>query len=99
MFEKSKWIWLAAGEHPDSYAEFYDSFEANGKQTVIRLSCDSDYTLWINGSYVSSNQYGDFEHYKIYDSLDITPYLTQGKNDIKILVHYWGVHLCLVIQI
>lgn len=92
VFEKSKWIWLQGGEDPDTYVEFYDRFEASGKEAVIRLSCDSDYTLWINGRYVSSNQYGDFEHYKIYDSLDITPYLTQGKNDIKILVHYWGVN-------
>ena len=82
VFEKSKWIWLQGGEDPDTYVEFYDRFEASGKETVIRLSCDSDYTLWINGRYVSSNQYGDFEHYKIYDSLDITPYLVQGENDI-----------------
>ena len=90
IFEKAKWIWLVGGSSPDSYAEFYDSFIWTGAMTSLSLSCDSDYTLWINEKYVASNQYGDFEHYKIYDTLDITPFLLNGKNEIKILVHYFG---------
>ncbi|MBQ8357112.1 MAG: family 78 glycoside hydrolase catalytic domain [Clostridia bacterium] len=90
-FEKSRWIWVSAGEEKDQYAEFNDKITYCGKKTVIRLSCDSDYTLYVNGAYAASNQYGDFEHYKIYDSVDITEYLTQGENEIGILVHYCGV--------
>lgn len=90
IFENAKWIWLKDGSSPDSYAEFFDSFIWESEKTSLSLSCDSDYTLWINGAYVASNQYGDFEHYKIYDTLDITPFLIEGKNEIKILVHYFG---------
>ncbi|MBR7133515.1 MAG: hypothetical protein IKD04_08280 [Clostridia bacterium] len=58
---------------------------------ICHLSCDGDYTLYVNGKYVSSNQYGDFEHYKIYDSIDITEYLNHGENEIYFLVWHFGI--------
>lgn len=91
-FTKSKWIWTAEGECADSYAEFRDTLLYNGGEMTMHLSCDTDYTLYINGCFVASNQYGDFEHYKIYDTLDITEHLTQGDNRIDILVYYCGVN-------
>ena len=91
-FEKAKWIWLAQGAICDQYAEFVDSvsYSGNGK-VIINLSCDTDYTLYVNGSYVASNQYGDFEHYKVYDTVDLTELLSVGDNKIEILVHYSGI--------
>lgn len=91
VFEKSRWIWVKNGEGPDRYAEFLEILSYSGGKTLLNLSCDSDYTLFINGSYVASNQYGDFEHYKIYDTVDITGYLTNGKNRMMILVYHCGV--------
>ena len=90
VFEKSKWIWTLGEQIPDSYAEFKDEFEYEGGTAVLNLSVDTDYALFINGRYFASNQYGDFEHYKIYDSLDITESLQKGKNDILFLVYYCG---------
>ena len=58
---------------------------------MLRISCDSDYAVFINGSYVSSGQYGDFEHYKIYDEIDISSSLKKGKNELKILGYHCGV--------
>ena len=73
----------------DTYGEFYAEFTANGSP-VCRVSCDGDYTLFINGKYVSSNQYGDFEHYKSYDEIDLNSYIQEGKNHFAILVHHFG---------
>ena len=47
--------------------------------------------MFVNGKFVESNQYPDFEHYKIYDQVDITPYLKKGENLIAILVWHFGV--------
>lgn len=92
VFSKSKWIWAAGGESPDQYAEFRFPYPYSGAAGVVmNLSCDSDYTLYINGAYAASNQYGDFEHYKIYDTLDITGYLKHGENRIEILVYHCGI--------
>lgn len=85
----AKWIWLN-DEKKDQYGEFYSEFDVSIKRTICRLSCDGDYTLFINGQYVASNQYGDFEHYKVYDEIDITQYLQERSNCIAILVWHFG---------
>ena len=90
-FEKSSWIWYTEDEKADSYGDFKDSFYYNGGEAVFSISVDGDYELYINGGFVSSNQYGDFEHYKIYDNIDVKEFLKNGKNDINILVWHIGV--------
>jgi len=90
IFEKSKWIWLPSGECDDQYAEFFDTVTYVGGPMSVRLSADSDYTLFVNGTYAASGQYGDFEHYKIYDTIDITPFLRDGENSLTFLVYHCG---------
>ena len=89
VFNNSEWIWPKNEAGKDEYAEFYAEFEACGK-TVVRISADSDYTLYINGKYLASNQYGDYEHYKIYDEIDATSLINSGKNSISVLVWHFG---------
>lgn len=90
-FRDSKWIWRAGHTGENDYTEFSDSFEYNGGEAVLRISVCGDYTLYINGKFAESNQYGDFEHYKVYDEIDITPYVIKGVNRISILGWYFGV--------
>ena len=90
VFDSATWIWLNTKSRKDEYGEFFASFIPEKKPTVCRLSCDGDYTLFVNGKYVASNQYGDFEHYKIYDEIDITEYLIDGQNELSILVWHFG---------
>ena len=71
-FEKSQWIWNSSTFTENEYAEFYDTLEFNGGKALINISVCGDYTLFVNGKYAGSNQYGDFEHYKVYDSIDIS---------------------------
>lgn len=90
-FKNSKWIWFEKPAKPDSYGDFYGEIVLSEiTNTLIRLSCDSDYVLYVNGRYVASNQYADLEWYKIYDEIDITPYLIKGKNSIAVTVWYFG---------
>jgi hypothetical protein len=90
IFEKSKWIWLSEGEQDDQYGEFRDSFTCFDTDVYVRISCDSDYTLFVNENYVGSGQYGDFEHYKIYDTVNISEFLRDGENEIAFIVHHCG---------
>ncbi len=91
VFEKSKWIYAECEVSADQYTEYIDILEGVAKKAIINLSCDTDYTLYINGEYVSSSRYGDFEHYKIFETVDITHFLKAGDNIIKILLYYCGV--------
>lgn len=90
LFEKSKWIWINDHAGNDEYGEFFDTFEYSGGNAVCRISVDGDYSLWINGKYVDANQFGDFEHYKNYDTVDIKKHLTVGKNTVSVLVWHFG---------
>ena len=90
-FKTAKWIWVEKESKPDTYGEFFDAFLWEDGQVECRLSCDGDYTLFINGSFVASNQYGDFEWYKSFDTIDLTPYLRKGSNTIAVLVWHFGV--------
>ena len=88
-FEKSKWIWIDDKSEKNTYGEFFATFKAE-KGAKINISCDGDYTLFVNGKYVASNQYGDYEHYKIYDTVELDGYLNEGENKIAILVWHFG---------
>ena len=44
----AKWIWLKEGQSIDSHAEFFIPLQFSGEKTEIRLSADSDYTLYVN---------------------------------------------------
>ena len=91
LFHQAKWIWPNASAGKDEYSEFFLPFTYDGKGKVIcRISCDGDYTLFINGQYVASNQYGDFEYYKIYDELDVTSFVKAGENKMAVLVWHFG---------
>lgn len=91
IMKKAKWIWLEAMGTPDSYGEFYEKFLWEQGSALCRISCDGDYTLYINGQAVSFWQYGDYEHYKVYDEIDITPYLQKGENHLAVRVWHYGV--------
>lgn len=89
--KKAKWIWLPGKAQADSYGEFYQSFQWEQGQVQCRISCDGDYTLYINGNVASFWQYGDYEHYKVYDEVDITSYLQPGENHFAVRVWHYGV--------
>ena len=88
MFKEAKWIWYDKAGSQNSHGEFFGEFYAD--RAACKISCDGDYTLFVNGKFASSNQYGDFEHYKSVDEIDITPYLTEGKNVLALLVWHFG---------
>jgi len=91
MFETADWIWPSDSTQADEYGEFFTEFDSHSNEILkIFLSCDGDYTLFVNGKYAASNQYGDFEHYKIYDEIDITEFTHPGKNTVSILVWHPG---------
>lgn len=89
-FEQSKFIWVKDLALPDSYGEFFSEISLSDKNVKIRISVDGEYTLFVNGAYVKSNQYGDFEHYKIYDEIDLSPFVHEGVNSIGITVWHFG---------
>ena len=88
--KKSKWIWLQEEQTVDSYGDFFSEFTYTSGKAYIHISADSNYSLYINGTFVNSGQYGDYPHYKVYDKIDITEFCKEGKNLLAITVWYYG---------
>lgn len=91
VFDKSKWIWINECGGEDEYAEFVVEFSTDENYLTVNISSDSDYALFINGYFVDSNQYGDYEHYKIYDSIKIDKHLKNGNNILSVIGYHCGV--------
>ncbi len=90
MFENAKWIWTGREYGNNNYAEFCEKIVYDGGNVNVRFSVSGEYTLFVNGEYVQSVQYADFECYKVYEDVDITPYLKKGENYVCFLCVYWS---------
>ncbi|MBR2374735.1 MAG: family 78 glycoside hydrolase catalytic domain [Clostridia bacterium] len=88
--QQAKWIWANTPVQADEYVTFYDEFTYSSGFVKMDISVAGDYAVYINGALVAFEQYPDYEHYKVYDSLDVTPWLKTGNNQIKIVAWYIG---------
>ena len=89
--EKAEWIWLNKQPESDEYGAFYDTFNVEkGTNATMRISVAGDYNVYINDKFVAFGQYADFAHYKVYDEIDVSPYLKEGKNEVLIIAWYIG---------
>lgn len=87
----AQWIWLNKKAESDEYGAFYDEFFVDKTDgTKLKISVAGDYNVYINGEFISFGQYPDYAHYKVYDELDISSYLRDGKNELYIVVWYIG---------
>ena len=90
-FEGARWIWPVSDARPDEYAEFYETVDFFGRKAELYISSDSNYTVYVNGSLAAFGQYADFPYKKVYDRLDLSRYMRQGRNVIAFRVWYYGI--------
>lgn len=63
------------------------------KQLVLKISADSKYWLWINGGMVVREgglKRGPAPRSGYYDEIDVAPFLKKGKNQVAVLLWYFG---------
>lgn len=88
---KGKWIWINDNvQQRDCYGEFQQNFIWEKGNVFLDISADNEYAVFVNDKFVYGGQYADFPWYKIYDRIDITPYVKQGDNVCRIFVWYSG---------
>lgn len=95
--EEVKWTahWIMHPTvEPEAHAVvlFRKSIELASKpdQFVVHLSADNHYRLFVNGRYVTRGPArGDIAHW-FYETIDLAPYLQQGRNVIAAEVVNWG---------
>ena len=89
---QANWIWENADAKPDEHADFFATFHYDPAEGNVNLflSADSDFGLFVNGKMVTFGQYPDYPHYKVYEKIEITPYLNEGENQLALEVWYYG---------
>ena len=92
---QSNWIWTADAPSEGQWIDMRKSFTVKTLPDVAeaKISLDSRYWMWINGEmavYEGQLKGGPDKHSWYYDTVDIAPYLKEGKNTIAILACYWG---------
>ncbi|WP_158826903.1 alpha-L-rhamnosidase-related protein [Mucilaginibacter lacusdianchii] len=85
----SQWI-AAPGDNGNSYGVFYfrKNIDLVAKPSVfmVHVSADNRYKLYINGTLVSLGPARGDTYYWNYETVDLAPYLSAGKNTIAALV-------------
>lgn len=62
----------------------------SGNSTVVRISADDHYKLYVNGELVAQGPAPAFIEHYYYNTVDITPYLHDGDNTLAVHVYYQG---------
>ncbi len=92
---KAQWI-----THPTASTLDYGVFNFRGtlnlekkpEKFIVYVSADNRYRLYVNGRYICMGpSRGDLTHWR-YETLDIAPYLTAGKNVLAAEVVNFGEH-------
>ena len=58
-FSEAKWIWHNSYRGTNVYVNFEDEFTLGDAPSAcsIKISCDRNYALYINGGFIDSGQY------------------------------------------
>lgn len=92
-FQKTKSQWIWNGEDGiNQYVCFRKELDLSEDTALLYISCDTNYSLWVNGQWVNFGQYLAYPKDKHYDVIDISKYIINGKNSVCVLVYYQGVN-------
>lgn len=84
-FVTSQWIWTKEYSGPNQYILAHQAFTAAElEKTILFISADAQYSAYVNGVLVGFGQYPDLPDYKVYDEIDISGCLKNGRNLIEI---------------
>jgi hypothetical protein len=92
IFDHSHFIW--AERFVASRNQFI-SFEQHVPQTdegqvYLHLFADTRFRLWVNEVFVAYGPGRFVTQFPEYDSYDLSSYLTQGENLVRVEVNYYG---------
>jgi len=90
----ASWIWHS----PEGQETYNDTAEAIKRfnidtptAAVMRITADSRYRLYINGTWVNDGPARSWPDHFQYDVLDACPFLQSGENEVRIIAKYYGV--------
>ena len=90
-FSSARFIWHSEGYSLNETMEFKKEINViNPSECRILIHANSHYALYINDQFIANDQFPDYEHYRVYDELDISAYLNAGLNTLFITAYCQG---------
>ena len=90
-FADAQWIWDNDLQQQNVYLDFSDTFTGEKNRTyTLYISTHTQYAVYLNDQYIPGSQCADYETYQIYDQIDLTKWVTEGTNRLKITCYYQG---------
>ena len=90
----ANWIWRSVdGQSYNDVVVTRRSVQINGdlNHALVSITADSYYRLIVNGKWVCDGPARGWPEHYYYDRVDITDYLKQGDNEVRIIACYYGV--------
>ena len=87
-----KWIWNSEAVENNCYVNFKRDFDVNNSSDFasLKIACESEYVVYINGELVGIGQYNDFPPLYTYDTYEVAKYLKLGQNKLEIFAYHQG---------
>lgn len=89
----ASWIWCEGESRPRNfylYARKSFKLSAKPSRAQLRITADSRYKLFVNGTFVGRGPVRSYPGKQSFDTHDIADYLSKGNNVIAVLVHHIG---------
>lgn len=93
IFGSAEWMWFPLDKPvPNQYVCFRHCFDIRDidKNTVIYISADTDFIVYLNGKEAGRGQFPDYPLEKTYSEFGASGFLRKGTNTIAILAYYCG---------
>jgi len=88
---RGRWLWTKAKVPArNAFVGFRRTFGYEGGPAVMRITADSRYVLYVNGTYLGHGPVRSWPGHWSYDVYDIEPYLEEGANAVAVLVNHYG---------
>lgn len=86
------WLWseTSPSGKRNAFVRFRRQFDYYGGQANLRITADSRYALYVNGSYIGQGPVRCWPNHWRYDTYDLSPFLNNGRNIIAVLVNHFG---------
>lgn len=86
MIEKAEAIWIDKAKK-NQYADAMCVFEYINGVAKLEVAADTDFCVYVNGSFVGCGQYPTFPGKKVYEEFDLSAFVKNGENTLLITAY------------
>lgn len=88
MADNISWIWRKGKVLPHEFVRFQKTFSSGNETAELKISADSDFIAYLDGTEILRGQFSDYPADKTYTTAELP--LQTGEHTLEISVYYCG---------